>query len=86
MVLNLGWVPWDQNEEADALTNGDFAAFDASRRINVEVTKISWRILPRMLEVAEQIYDKVQRSKVDGGPPKAATPHKKRNFRQVNPW
>ena len=25
MVLNLGWVPRDQNEEADALTNGDFA-------------------------------------------------------------
>ncbi len=23
MVLNLGWTPRDQNEEADVLTNGD---------------------------------------------------------------
>ena len=86
MVLNLGWVPRDQNEEADALTNGDFVAFDASRRINVEVAEISWLILPRMLEVAEQIYEHVRKAKVEGGPPKAATPHKAGSFRQLNPW
>ena len=86
MVLNLGWVPRDQNEEADALTNGDFAAFDMGRRIDVEVSKISWLILPRMLEVAQQIYDQVRTSKLEGGPPKAAAPHRTRSFRQLNPW
>ena len=86
MILNLGWVPRDQNEEADALTNGDFAAFDASRRVHVKVAEISWLILPRMLEVAEQIYEQVRKSKADGGPPKASTPHVASSFRQRNPW
>ncbi len=67
MALNLGWVPRDQNEEADALTNGDFASFDVKLRTNVNVTEISWLILPRMLEVAEQIYEQVRRAK-RGGP------------------
>ncbi len=62
MAVNLGGVPRDQNEEADALTNGDFASFDAKLRVNFDVTEISWLILPRMLEVAEQIYEKVRRS------------------------
>ena len=70
----------------DALTNGDFAAFDVSRRIDVEVSKISWFILPRMLEVAQQIYGQVRTSKLKGGPPKAAAPHRTRSFRQLNPW
>ena len=30
MELGLDWVPRDQNEEADALTNGEFAGFAPS--------------------------------------------------------
>ena len=86
MALNLGWVPRDQNEEADALTNGDFASFDVKLRVNVNVSEISWLILPRMLEVAEQIYEQVRRSKNGGGPPKAVAHHRSGSFRQLNPW
>ena len=60
MVLNLGWVPRDQNEEADALTNGDFASFSQGLRVEVDVVNVRWRILPRMLEVASDIYEKVR--------------------------
>ena len=86
MVLNLGWTPRDQNEEADALTNGDFAAFDKNRRVEVDVSKVDWLILPRMLEVSQHIYEKVRTSKMEGGPPKAGAPPRQRNFRQTNPW
>ena len=86
MALNLGRVPRDQNEEADALTNGDFASFDAKLRVNVDVTGISWLILPRVLEVAEQIYEQVRRAKKEVGPPKAVAHHKAGSFRQLNPW
>jgi len=48
---NLRWVPRLQNEEADALTNGDFSAFDPERRIHMEVEKMPFGILPRLLEV-----------------------------------
>ena len=86
MVLNLGWVPRDQNEEADALTNCDFAAIDTSRRLHVNVAEIVWLTLPRMLEVAEQIFDRVRKSKADGGPPRASAPHVASSFRQRHPW
>ena len=86
MVLNLGWTPRDQNEEADVLTNGDFAAFDKNRRVEVDVSKVDWLILPRMLEVSQHIYEKVRTSKMEGGPPKAGAPPRQRNFRQTNPW
>ena len=86
MVLILGWTPRDQNEEADALTNGDFAAFDKKRRIEVDVSKVKWLILPRMLEVSQHIYDRVRIAKMEGGPPKAGAPTKPINFRQTNPW
>ena len=35
--LNLEWVPRDQNEEADALTNEEFGAFDPVRRVDVNM-------------------------------------------------
>ena len=33
MGLHLSWVPRDQNEEADALLNGSFGAFDLAKRV-----------------------------------------------------
>ena len=86
MVLSLGWTPRDQNEAADAFTNGHFASFDMNRRVDVDVSKVSWLIIPRMLEVAQQIYERVRTSKLEGGPPKAEAPPKQRKFRQLNPW
>jgi hypothetical protein len=86
MVLRLGWAPRDQNEEADALTNNDFSAFDLGRRVSVDLSSIDWRVLPRMLEVAQDIYDRVQKSKGAGAPPKTAAPFKPLSFRQRHPW
>ena len=86
MALNLGWVPRDQNEEADALTNGDFASFSSGIRVDVDVANVRWLILPRMLEVAGEIYERVRRSKEGEGPPKAAARPKSGSFRQRNPW
>ena len=49
MNLHLGWAPRLQNEEADALTNGNFTAFDPARRVEVEVKSLPWLVLPQML-------------------------------------
>ena len=54
--LNLSWVPRDQNEEADALTNGHFESFNENRRITIHVNKIEWMVMDRMLKVSEDIY------------------------------
>jgi hypothetical protein len=86
MALSLGWTPRDQNEEADALTNSDFTAFDKARRVEIDVAAVDWLILPRMLEVSQHIYEKVHSSKTEGAPQKAEAYPKPRNFRRANPW
>ena len=58
----------------------------AKLRVSFDVVKVSWLVLPRMLEVAEQIYERVHKSKEVGGPLKAAAHHKAGSFRQLNPW
>ena len=49
-------MPRDQIEEANALTNHDYAAFDPRARVDVGLESIPWLILPRMLTVSEDIY------------------------------
>ena len=89
MVLNLGWTPRDQNEEADALTNGDYTAFCPTKRVRFVVEEAPWLVLPRMMEVATSLYEDVQRHKaVRVGavlqPPVAKKA--KLSLRQRDPW
>ena len=73
---------------ADALTNGEFAQFEFGRRIVVDVEKIGWHILPRMLEVSENNYSEVQRRKAARGhsPAKAPAARKSKGLRQRDHW
>ena len=92
MELNLGWVPRDQNEEADALANEEFGAFDASRRVKVDPAEVQWRVLPRMLEVARDLHERILMVKASGGPQEAAGPEASKGHRarkglkQRDPW
>ena len=89
MVLNLGWTPRDQNEEADALTNGDFSQFDSANRVEVNVENVAWLVLPRMMQVATDIYDEVQRRKASRELSLVQAPASKRaksGLRARDPW
>lgn len=63
LALDLGWVPRDQNSEADALTNYEFGDFSAANRIECSFECIPWRILPEMLRASEEVYARVQAAK-----------------------
>ena len=88
MALNLEWAPRDQNEEADALTNGDFSLFDTQKRVVVDLKEIRWLVLPRMLVVAEGIYEAVQGRKAGRAPARLEEPRPraKAKLRQREPW
>ena len=57
------WVPRDQNEEADALTNEEFSAFDPATRVSVQIGQVKWLILHDMLAISEEIYTGIQARK-----------------------
>jgi len=58
--LGLQWVPRDQNEEADDLTNLEFRRFRADRRINVDLREIRWLVMDSLMKSAEAIYQVVK--------------------------
>jgi len=84
--LDLQWVPRDQNEEADALTNGAYGSFDPRRRLPVDPARIEWLVLPRLLEVSEALYKDIQELKSAKGAANAAPHRRAHGFRQANPW
>jgi hypothetical protein len=89
MALSVGWTPRDQNEEADALTNGDYVQFGAANRVRVTIEDVEWMVLPKLMAVAGDIYTDVQKRKAsrDVGP-KQGPPAKKAKggLRQRDPW
>ena len=89
MALSLGWAPREQNEEADALTNGDFSQFKSANRVNLVIDEVKWLILPRMLQVAEDIYEDVTRRKASHEQcplPAPASKKAKGGLRARDPW
>ena len=62
--MNLDWIPRNQNEEADGLTNGIVNSFAAELEIKVDLKKMGLHTLDRMLKVADELYKDVQNEKV----------------------
>ena len=89
--LELCWTPRDQNEEADDLTNGRFGRFDLKRRIEVQLEKLQWIVLPEMLALSEHLYKEVQEAKLskkEARPPTGKGPEerKQKTLKERQPW
>ena len=64
--LDLGWVPWDQKEEADALTNGAFTACGPSKRFQVDLEGIEREVTLQTWNAADNPYQEVQTARAAG--------------------
>ena len=53
LVVRAKWLPRDQNEEADALTNFDFRHFKPENRIEVNLANLGFKVLPELFECGE---------------------------------
>ena len=51
--LHARWIPRLQNEEADALTNGEFHHFDTNRRTHVELDKLGFKVMNELFAEGE---------------------------------
>eukprot|EP00974_Lingulodinium_polyedra_P005256 495578-Lingulodinium_polyedra.AAC.1 len=58
--LSLAWLPRDQNYEADELSNFDFRRFDMARRVEVDLEKVQWLVLPELLQYGAELYADVE--------------------------
>eukprot|EP00435_Cladocopium_sp_Y103_P062977 s708_g24.t1 len=58
--LDLEWVKRDENEDADALSNGDCSKFDEALRVGERADEIRWRILEKVQTRGEEMYREVQ--------------------------
>ena len=81
--------PEDQNEEADAITNYKTEGFDPSLKVDVVVADLPFLVLPRMIEVADHLYEQVRVARA-GKPkeaPQAVAHHKAlRPLKERDPW
>jgi hypothetical protein len=93
-VLRANWLPRLQNEEADALTNSDFRHFDPSKRIDVDLETLDFKILNKLFAVGDEYVeelaklkekDKLRRetSNAEAGQPKR---RKSDALRERDPW
>ena len=56
IVMRARWLPRLENEEADALTNCDYRHFDPTKRVEVDLAKLEFSVLPMLFEVGDS-YD-----------------------------
>ena len=84
--LGLNWIPRDQNEAADALTNSDFSEFDPGRRINLRVEDISWEVLTGYMEAAKALYAETKQLRADPGAAAKVAEGVSRPLREHAPW
>ena len=92
--LDLQWVPRQQNEEADALTNERFAAFDATRRIQVDIKALPWIVLTEMLEAGHGMVKELEQLRAERKAERAAGRERKKarkklaaeGLKATDPW
>ena len=60
LEMDLGWVPRDQNTQADALTNSSFEDFDESRRIVVNFENIEFMVLRELMAEAGKLDEDIR--------------------------
>ena len=63
-ALRAQWIPRDQNEEADALTNSDFRHFSLGRRVEVDIERLPFGILHGLLAKGEDYVAELTAAKL----------------------
>ncbi len=48
--LALHWIPRESNAEADRLSNGDASGFSPHLRVPIDVSKLDFMVLPKLME------------------------------------
>ena len=89
LALSVAWRPREENEEADALTNGAFAGFDLDRRVPIVWEALHMLVLPKYTAEAEKLFLFMKEYKAGGKRPLSLGTVKKAKgggLRETDPW
>lgn len=56
-LLDLGWVPRDQNQEADAITNDNLGEFRKANKVEVCLKTMDFKVLRELLDLGDTFYE-----------------------------
>ena len=79
--LAMEWAPRELNEEADRLSNGDHTGFLESRRIHLNMDKIEWIVLNKMMALGTDFAGENLRQTAP-----ATKARKTPKLRESEPW
>jgi len=90
-ILELNWIPREENQEADDLSNLKSSAFDPARRVPIEVASIPWLVLDKALPEGAAYFADLQRKRAEasgggGAPARALKAAKGHRLRDREPW
>ena len=57
--LHLKWIPREDNQEADDLSNLNFKDFSAARRIQFSIGETQWKVFNELITVTKQMFDAI---------------------------
>ena len=56
ILIEVNWVPREQNAEADAITNGDFDWLAPENKVDTQMGQLPFKLLPELLAKGEGFY------------------------------
>ena len=83
ILFDLTWVPRSQNQEADAITNGQVEWLTASLRIKVVLAELPFLILNELLDAGGEFYAGLGNANVEG---EELRPQNKTLLKVRAPW
>ena len=84
--LSLSWVPREENEEADELTNQETGRFNHEKRVKMDVGSLRWLCLGDYMSAAASLYEEVVAVKRKSEQKAAGTIKKQRPLKERDPW
>ena len=96
LLLDLRWQPRESNQSADNLSNGLFQDFDPKLRVDPDLTKLGWLVMPKLLTDALDLEQLIQVRKVqrrdlvlegfNKQPLRKGKKRKAKGLRETDPW
>ncbi len=90
-VISIEWRRRDANVEADDLANSNFSKFNPLLRVEVDTSRMVWKVLSEALELSTSIFDDIvarcsEKVVQDNSARVQKARGRKRTLQETDPW